>query len=84
MVGKRRLMKATLGVATATRIAERVPEGAIIEIRVEPEESSRLIDVIWEGRPMMMFMRDLLDRGEELLDDADDWPGDDERQSAPR
>jgi hypothetical protein len=27
-----------------------------------------MIDVVWDGRPMLMFVRDLLDRGEELLD----------------
>jgi hypothetical protein len=80
MVGKRRLTSSTLGVLKATRIAQPVPAGAIIEIRVEPAESDRMIDVIWEGQAYMMFVRDLLDRGQEIL--HDDSPGEGYRLSA--
>jgi hypothetical protein len=80
MVGKRRLTKATIAVATATRIAESIPNGEIIEICHEPDEGSRMIDVLWEGRPMMMFIQDLLDRGEEVLDN--DQPRAGKRMSA--
>jgi hypothetical protein len=69
MVGKRRLNQATLGVLKSTRIAQAVPEGAVIEIRDEPGESDRMIDVFWEGQAFMMFVRDLLDRGQEIDED---------------
>ena len=81
MVGKRRLKQATLGVLKATRIAQGVPAGAIIEIRSEPPESNRMVDVVWKDQEVMMFVRDLLDRSEELLDN-DDQPGEDKRISA--
>ncbi len=55
--------------------------GAIIEIRVEPAESDRMMDVVWAGEEYLMFMRDLLDRGEEVLDD-EDQPCDGKRLSA--
>jgi hypothetical protein len=81
MVGKRRLNQETLGVLKVTRQAEPIPVGAIIEIRVEPAESDRMMDVVWAGEEYLMFMRDLLDRGEEVLDD-EDQPCDGKRLSA--
>jgi hypothetical protein len=81
LLGKRRLNQSTLGVLTATRIAEPIPVGAIIEIRVEPAETDRMVDVVWAGEAYQMFVRDILDRGEDLLDEQ---PGDCKSLTASR
>jgi hypothetical protein len=43
-----------------------VPDGAMIEIVGEPQQSG-LIDVRFEGRVVAMFLRDIEDRGERIL-----------------
>jgi hypothetical protein len=71
MVGRVRLLKATLGVFTATRLARAVPEGSIIEIPTAPSQNARLVDVIWDGNAMMMFVQDLRERSEIVSGAAD-------------
>ena len=43
-----------------------VPEGAMIELICEPQQSG-LIDVSFEGRVIAMFLRDIEDRGKIIL-----------------
>lgn len=71
MVGKVRLLKSTLGIFSATRLATAVPEGSIIEIPTAPLRDARLIDVIWDGKPMLMFIQDLRERSEIVSDAVD-------------
>jgi hypothetical protein len=66
MVGRFRLKRATLCVLTATRLVEYVPEGAIVVIHVASPDTDQMVDVIWEGRRVLMFARDLDDQGEEV------------------
>ena len=68
MLGKRRLTKPTLGINAATHIARVVPVGAIVDIPVSPPDGVRMIDVLLEGTPMIMFVWDLKGRSEEVAD----------------
>jgi hypothetical protein len=66
MIGKRLLRKETLGILTTTRTATEVPKGAIIDIKVAPSPDARMVDVVWDGKILMMFVRDLQDRSEAI------------------
>lgn len=68
MTGKFRLKKDTMGIITATHRAEIVPKGSIIEIAVSPPENVHLVDILWHGKPMMMFLQDILARGEVVVE----------------
>lgn len=43
-----------------------VPEGAIVQVEGEPQQSG-LVDVIFDNRNVAMFFRDIGDRGEKFL-----------------
>lgn len=60
---------ATFGVCASTRRGLVIPEGETIEIHVAPLVGARLIDVIWAGRPMIMFNADLTHRAEQIKDE---------------
>jgi hypothetical protein len=64
MVGKRRLTKPTLGVAAETGRAVAIPKGQIVEVLVDPAKGNRTVDVVWNGKNMMMFLSDLRERSE--------------------
>jgi len=66
MAGRFRLLVPTLGIITATRLANTIPVGAIIEVPIPPQEGNRLVDVIWEGKEVMMFVNDLNNRSEKI------------------
>jgi hypothetical protein len=59
MVGKYRLTKETLGITIATHLAESVPKGSVVEIRTAPLAGDRTVVVYCDGKPMVMFVRDL-------------------------
>jgi len=40
-----------------------VPHGAVVEVVGEPQKSG-LVEVLWEGRPIAVFIRDIESRGE--------------------
>src|SRR5579859_5568749 len=44
-----------------------IPRGAIITIQSEPSAGSRLVEVLWDARAMMMFTLDLRQRGELVM-----------------
>ena len=71
MVGRVRLLKPTLGIYSATRMATAIPEGSIIEIPAAPPQDARMVDVVWDGRAMLMFVQDLRERSEIVSDAAD-------------
>lgn len=71
MVRKVRLLQPTLGIFSATRLATAVPEGSIIEIPIALCSGTRLVDVVWDGRAMMMFVQDLRERSEIVSGAAD-------------
>ena len=66
-----RLLKPTLGIFTATRLGTAIPEGSIIEIPAAPLQNDRLVDVIWNGNAMLMFVQDLQRRTEIVSGGAD-------------
>jgi hypothetical protein len=64
IVGKRRLTKATFGVILEASTAVSVPAGQVVEILTTPIHGERTIDVIWDGKKVMMFVSDLGDRSQ--------------------
>lgn len=61
-----RLSKATLAIVVCDgeKIAATIPVGGTVTVAEDKISGSRLVDVIWEGKPAMMFSQDLRDRGE--------------------
>ena len=43
-------------------VANTVPAGAIIDIKGESSDGDKLLEVIWDGKPVMMFTQDLRKR----------------------
>ena len=41
-----------------------LPQGAEVEVPTGPVNENQIIDVVWEGKALMMFAWDLRDRGE--------------------
>ena len=66
MFGLRRITKPTLGIFLDTGGATVVPVGTVIEIPIAPTGGVRTVDVIWDGRKLMMFVSDLQDRSHEI------------------
>ena len=71
MVGKYWLLKPTLGVFAGNHRGMPIPVGAVIEIADAPDDGHRMIDVIWDGQPLLTFVGDLRDRSEKV-DSPDD------------
>ena len=46
-------------------VADTVPEGGIIEIGI-PLDGDKLVEVVWEGKRVMMFTQDLRKRAESV------------------
>jgi hypothetical protein len=66
MAGKYRLVKPTLGAVAATHLATTVPEGSILEIPKPPLAGDRTVELFWNGKAMVMFVRDLTQRANKL------------------
>jgi hypothetical protein len=68
LTGKRfRLKTATMGIHTVDnkRVAVMVPAGAIIEVTGGPRPNDmRMVDVVGDGRALVMFLEDVQNRGE--------------------
>jgi len=67
--GKRfRLKTPTVGVekTAESQIAVTIPAGVTIEIAHGPSPNNPMVDVVWEGRRMIMFVQDIQERGEEV------------------
>jgi hypothetical protein len=47
-------------------IARTVASGTVVEVSDGPLDGDRLVDVIWDGRNVMMFTQDLRSRAELL------------------
>ena len=70
MVGQRyRLNSPTLAILNGDgqHTPVTVPMGGIVEVVAGPLDGNRLVDVKWDGKPLMMFTIDIRERGE-LLD----------------
>jgi hypothetical protein len=68
MLGKRRLTKPTLGIDAETHVAAVVPIGTIIDIPITAPGSVRMIAVVLDARPVIMFLWDLKSRSEAVVE----------------
>jgi hypothetical protein len=72
--GKRfRLNRKTLavGASEGTKTATYLPEHAIITVKSGPTKTdSRMVEVLWDGRPLIMFVEDIQERGEEVSEQS--------------
>jgi hypothetical protein len=66
MDGKRQLLKPTLGVVIRTGAAVIVPAGQIVAILTPTVDERETVDVIWSGKHLMMFVRDLEERTQSI------------------
>jgi hypothetical protein len=57
-----------LGITTVDgqNLAITVPKGAVISVVDGPMDGTRLVDVTWDGKTLMMFTIDLKQRGQQL------------------
>jgi hypothetical protein len=50
-----------------------IPADAIIEVVSGPRlDNTRMVDVLWEGRPLSMFVQDILSRCQRVSESAGD------------
>jgi len=71
LTGKRfTLRKETLAlqVAEGKRTAVHIPSGATIKVVSGPKNDDGIVDVLWEGRTIAMFLVDVEARGTEVTD----------------
>lgn len=47
-------------------VARKISAGTIVEVPAGAADNNRLVQVIWEGREVHMFMQDLRTRAEEI------------------
>ena len=64
-----RIKRGTLGIMSIDELRRPVtiPQNATVEV-TSHTRSDGMIDVVWEGRPLMMFEEDIRERGEEIKD----------------
>ncbi|HEV3196887.1 MAG TPA: hypothetical protein VGZ73_03245 [Bryobacteraceae bacterium] len=79
-----RITTSTVAIMSAEghSIAVTIPTGGIVEVVDGAIDGDRLTGVRSEGRSVVMFTRDLLERGEELVGET--IPGDDKRTRGHR
>ena len=73
LTGKRfELCRPTIAIDTVEgkRLAVTVPAGVIIKVVSGPRHGDRMVDVLWEGRLVVMFEVDVNVRGAEIRDQA--------------
>ena len=71
LTGKRfTLRKETLAlhVAEGKRTAVHIPSGAIVKVVSGPKNNDGIVDVLWEGRTIAMFLVDVESRGTEITE----------------
>lgn len=72
--GKRfRLKRKTLAVGAkeGAKTAIYIPEHAIIAVKSGPTKTdSRMVEVLWDGRLLTMFVEDIEQRGEEVSEQS--------------
>jgi hypothetical protein len=74
MAGKRyRLRNSTLAILNhaGQHLPLTVPLGGVVQVGVGPLNENRLVDVEWQGKPLMMFAADLRKRCELVEGDGD-------------
>jgi len=66
MVGKYRLQKPLLAIFPTTRLGRAIPAETVVEIPQASASRDPMVEIVWEGKPMLMFVRDLKCHGEEV------------------
>ena len=72
---KFRIVTALIGVDYTGEhgVAVIIPANAIIEVVSGPRlDNTRMVDVLWEGRPLTMFVQDILGRCQRVSESAGD------------
>lgn len=67
--GKRfRLTSATLGIEAVDGQHRPItlPSDAIVELVSAPTDGDRLVEILWNKRPLLIFTQDIRSRGEEV------------------
>jgi len=54
--------------ASGKRVAVTVPAGQTIKVISGPRHGDRMMDVLWDGRVVMMFAIDVEERGTEVME----------------
>ena len=70
---KFRIVTALIGVDYTGEhgVAVIIPANAIIEVLSGPRlDNTRMVDVLWEGRPLSMFVQDILGRCQRVSESA--------------
>ena len=72
MVGRRyRVKTPTLAIMNQKeRLSVMIPCGGVVQVTVGPLDEDRLVDVEWEGKPILMFTVDLRERCEPVDEDG--------------
>jgi hypothetical protein len=52
------------------RIAVTIPGGSLLKIVSEPHNGNRMVDVLLDGRALVMFAADLRQRGVEISEES--------------
>jgi hypothetical protein len=70
--GKRfRLKRATISIESTVddRLVVMVPTGTVVTVLRGPRpDDMRMVDILWDTRPLVMFAEDILERGKEITD----------------
>jgi hypothetical protein len=69
LTGKKfRLTSATIGVVATSeeKTVVRIPRGAAVQVLSGPIGNDRMLDVLYEGQTLMMFVDDIVHGAEEI------------------
>jgi hypothetical protein len=74
LTGRRFKLETTtlvIGEANGKRVAVEIPAGGVVQgsCCAPPRDGDRMIDVLWEGRTLVMFAIDLERRGTEVSEE---------------
>lgn len=63
-----KIVTPTLGILSeaGNRSSVTIPSGAVIELASDRINGDRMVDVLWEGKALLMFVQDLEGRGEPI------------------
>jgi len=63
-----------MGKVRGRRAATTIPAGDVVKVVSDPAEEPVMVDVLWNGRPFMVFTGDLKEHAEELPESFDPFP----------
>ena len=68
MWAKYRIKSPTIAVFSENgrNVTRTVPEGAVVEIKNLAFDGKKLVEVMWDGRNVLMFSQDIQTRGERV------------------